>query len=281
MSAAIQSLALVHLRRHPEEAVRILERQTPTDVATILGRAPTATAVRILELLPFGMVAACLEEAQGGVRRQIVLELPVPTAASVLRRLSQSAREDTLSTVPSGTREAIERALRFSRDSAGALADPRAPTLHDDVPVRDAIKYLREIGEPVPSAILVLDRSQHVVGSVPAGRLLVADPDLTVRSVGLDVAHSVAATASVSAVAADERYGLGPVAVIGTSARFVGVLTERVLRDTVRNRPSRPAIRLVSSIAELYWLGLCSALGELSGLPPSTGAVRARAGGDD
>ena len=281
MSAAIQSLALVHLRRHPEEAVRILERQTPTDVATVLGRAPTATAVRILELLPYGMVAACLEEAQSGVRQQIVLELPVPAAASVLRRLSQPAREHTLSTVPSGTREALERALRYSRDSAGALADPRVPTLHDDVPVRDAIQYLREIGEPVPSAILVLDRSEHVVGSVPAGRLLVADPDLTVRSVGLDVARSVAASASVSAVAANERYGVGPVAVIDSAARLIGVLTERVLRDTVKSRPSRPAIRLVSSVAELYWLGLCSVLSELGGLPRSTAAAQARADGDD
>lgn len=183
--------------------------------------------------------------------------------------------------MPERVRQSILRTLRFPALSAGALADRSVPVLRDDSTVSQATRSLRETGSRVPASVFVLNRSERVIGSVTAGKLLVASPDATIRELGLDSARTVLATVPAALAAVEQGQHGGPAAVVDSSGAFVGALSDREVHDAASRKPSSPAIHLAASLSELYWLGLCSLL---SGFPaPAASAVRAQStvSGDD
>ncbi len=264
MSAAVHDLALLHLKRRPEEAARILERQAPADAAAVLQRAPAQSAAKALARLAPRLTTVCLERFPPATRRLLLEALPVPTAAAALRLLPQAAREGALDELSSPVQAPLRRALRYPPQSAGALADPREETLYGDLTVKQAVDRLRESGEPAPESIFVLDRSQRVVGAVTPAMLLCADRSAAVAALGLDAVRPALASVSVATLIADARYERGPVAVVDPSGALIGVLRERVFRDAVKRKPSTTGMRLAASLGELYWLGLCAMLSGFS-----------------
>ncbi|MDE0107887.1 MAG: CBS domain-containing protein [Bryobacterales bacterium] len=281
MTSPVAGLALLYMQQQPVDAAALLEGLPPADVAAVLASAPVATAAGILQNLAPSAAGRCLQQIADGKRRLIVSELPASVAASMLRRLPRTVQEDALVDMPERVRRSILRALRYPALSAGALADTYVPVLRDDSTVSQAIRSLRETSHRVPSSVFVLNRSERVIGSVTAGRLLIASPDATVRELGLDPVQTVAATVPAALVAAEEEHRGRHVAVVDSSGAFVGVLSGRVAQEAANRRPSSPAIHLAASFGELYWLGLCSIL---SGLPAWTAAAaqtQRTASGDD
>lgn len=180
-----------------------------------------------------------------------------------------------------GDLQLVLRALRFPALSAGATADSHVPVLRDDDTFSEAVDSLRESGEPIPSAVLVLNRSWQVVGSVTAGRLLVASAGAKIRELGVDQARTVPANVPVASLAGDKRRLGQPLAVVDTAGAVVGVLTERALRDAAKQGPASPTMHLVASAGELYWLGLSWVLGSFTANPRSPLRSQGKAGSDD
>lgn len=276
----VAGLALLYMQRQPVDAAALLEGLPPADVAAVLASAPVATAAGILQNLAPSAAGRCLQQIGDGTRQLIVSELPASVAASMLRRLPRTVQEDALADMPERVRRSILRALRYPALSAGALADTYVPVLRDDSTVSQAIRSLRETSRRVPSSVFVLNRSERVIGSVTAGRLLIASPDATVRELGLDPVQTAAATVP-AALAAEEEHRGRPVAVVDSAGAFVGVLSGRVAQEAANRRPSSPAIHLAASLGELYWLGLCSILSGLPAWTASAAQTQRKAGGDD
>lgn len=262
MSAGTRDLALEQLRRSPAEAARVLERCPPDTVAEILADTPSETAAGVLALLPTVEAAACLERMPVAALNGVLQACPAATAATLLRNLTESSREGALEGLADRTRQRIERALRFPAGSAGAAADPRPCTLHDDLTVEQAIDRLREERESVAPTLFVIDRNRRVRGAVTLGQLLAAPPDWSVGSLQLAKARTVAESASMSALASDNDYRGGPVAVLGPFGRLAGVLSEETLWAVATPTTPRHAAQLTGAICELYWCGMSRLLGE-------------------
>lgn len=281
MTTPVRALALLYMQQHSADAAKALERLPPPEVATLLASAPVTAAAATLEHLGPSAASRCLARIPARALRKIVIELPVSAASSVLRRLPQSAQEDALADMPERVRGPILRAIRFPALSAGAMADTHAPVLRDDDTVSEAVRSLRESGEPIPSSVLVLNGSWQVVGSVTAGKLLVASAGAKIRELGVDQARTVPANVPVASLAGDERRLGQPLAVVDAAGAVVGVLTERVLRDVAKQGPASPTMHLVASAGELYWLGLSWVLGSFTANPRSAMRSHGKAGSDD
>lgn len=281
MTSPVTGLALQYMQQQPVDAAALLEGLPPSDVAAVLASAPVATAAGVLENLAPSAAGRCLQQIGDGTRRLIVSELPASAAASILRRLPRTVQEDALTDIPERVRGSVLRALRYPALSAGALADTHVPVLRDDSTVSQAIRSLRETGGRVPSSVFVLNRSERVIGSVTAGRLLIASPDAKVRELGLDPVQAAPATVPAALVGAEEEYRGRHVAVVDSSGAFVGVLSDRVVQDAANRRPSSPAIHLAASFGELYWLGLCSILSGFPAWAASAVQTQRKASGDD
>ena len=270
LSNEIRNLALLHLQHDADRSARILEGHRPAEVAEFLIHAPAKYSAAVLARLAPQVASACLEHFPSETRPQVLAELPIPIAAAVLRRLPQAGRDSVLRELPAPIVTAINRAIRYPPESAGALADPRERTLYDDLKVEEAISVLREGGGPISTAIFVLSRLQRVVGAVTPAKLLCALPEQTLGALGLDTVRTPSAAVPVSALAADDRFGAGPLAVVDHSGIFVGVLSKDTLQDREKRTSTRPTARLVADIAELYWVGLGELWVGLSNTPGLT-----------
>ena len=256
MSTALHNLALVQVNRHPDRSARILERYPPAAVARFLLQAPPASSAAVLARLEPRFASTCLEGFPSETRPLVLSEFSVPAAAAVLRLLPRPVREDWLAALPDSNRQAIQRAIRHSPHSAGALANARVPTLFDDWTVGEATDHLCRYGESVPRDVVVVDRSRHVVGTVASGRLLCAPRELSVRALPPEAARTVPDAAPISALAGEQWRREAPIAVVDPSGAFAGILTADMLQPGAERESPTQAANLMAAIGELYWLGL-------------------------
>ena len=184
-------------------------------------------------------------------------ELPIHTAAGLLRRLPRPAREDTLAGLTDRARAGIIRLLEFPAGSVGAIADPGVPVLSGSATVGDAVAMLRGIGEDVPSFVFVLTDTGGVAGALAVAKLAVARRETEVIELGLDPVRTVRATVPVASLTREHWNRGRMLAVADSSGTFVGGLTESELPDAARPGAARPAMDIVASLSEMYWLNLC------------------------
>ena len=256
MSTALRNLALVHLNRHPDRSARILESRPPAAVAEVLLQAPPAGSAAVLARLEPRFASTCLECFPAETRRLVLSELPVPAAAAVLRLLPQAVSDDWVAGLPDSTRQVIHRAVRRAPHSAGALANDRVPVLFEDWTVAQATAYLCKQGESVAGALVVVDRSRRVVGTVAPGRLLCAPGESTVGALPPEAARTVPEAVPVSALAGERWRRAAILAVVDSSGAFSGILTADMLQSEANSTSLPPAAGLVAALGELYWFGL-------------------------
>ena len=261
MPTPLQTMAQLHLGRHPEEAARVLERLPPDTIAAVLREASAESAAGVLACLAPSLASACLANWPEGELSAVVALLPAPIAATLLRQLDPRVREAALSVLPVTVRGRLSRALSYPDQSAGALADPAVLTLHADLTVEEALTRLSHSHDAVASRLFVLNRAQRLVGVVTPGQLLTSRRDAPLDSLELSPAQAVpdrVSAATLRATAAE------PLAVVDPQGVFVGVIGSDALArlDPQRQRP--PAAHLVAAVGELYWLGLREIFGGLS-----------------
>jgi len=261
MSPGVRSLAHLHLHRNPTEAVRVLERCPSAGVAEVLAEGSCETSARVLALMSPVAASDCIERMPVMARCLVLEACPVPTAAALLRILPEASRKTTLEGLSTQTRKRIDRALRFPKESAGALADPRALVLHDENTVDQAVSLLRADGETIASTVFVINRGKRVLGAVTPAQLLAAPGDWTIGSLELAKPRTVPQSVPLQALVSDQHYHGGPVAVLDPSGKLVGVLTEDTLRTVEKPKDPQRATHLLASIGELYWCGMGRLLG--------------------
>lgn len=257
----LQTMAQLHVDRHPEEAARVLERLSPDAIAAVLKEASAEGAAGVLACFPPSLASVCLADWPEGEIAAVVALLPAPIAAAVLRQLDPRVREAALSALPATVRVRLSRALSYPDQSAGALADPAVLILHADLTAEEALTRLSQSRGPVASRLFVLNRSQRLVGVVTPGQLLTSRRDAPLASLELSPAPAIpdrVSAATLWATAAE------PVAVVDPQGIFVGAIGSDALArlDPQQQRP--PAAHLVAAVGELYWLGLREIFGGLS-----------------
>lgn len=261
MQTATQKIAQVHMRRHPEEAARVLERLSPDELVMALREAPVESVAGVLACFAPALAGSCLAHWPAGERSRVVEQLPASIAAMLLRQLEPAIQEDVLGGLSSTVRAALNRALRYLDQSAGALADLSVLTLHADLTVEEALARLSESGSPIASRIFVLDRSQRLVGAVTPGQLLSSRLDTPVASLELDTAPAVPAHASAQALGA-RQLSPEPIAVVDPQGIFLGIIGADTLNRLGGHKVRPPAMHLLASLSEFYSLGLSELFGE-------------------
>ena len=267
MQTATQKIAQVHMRRHPEEAARVLEGFSPGEIVAALQAAPVESVAGVLACFAPALAGSCLTHWPEGERSRVVEQLPASIAAALLRHLEPAVREDVLGGLSATERASLNRSLRYPDQSAGALADPAVLTLHSDLTVEEALARLSESGGPVASRVFVLDRSQHFVGAVTPGQLLGSRLDTPVGSLELDTAPGMPAHASAQTLGARQA-SLEPIAVVDSQGTFLGAIGADTLKHLGTRKSRPPAMHLLASLSEFYSLGLSEMFGGSSSGSP-------------
>jgi magnesium transporter len=121
-----------------------------------------------------------------GERRLWLRLLPPDDAADAIQAVHEQEREAMLAMLDEATRRDVRALLAYAEDDAGGLMNPRYAQVRPDMPVEEAISYLRRQVRERPDSLYyayVIDRDQRLVGVASFRELLGAPSDKQVRDI--------------------------------------------------------------------------------------------------
>ena len=158
-------------------------------------------------------------------------------AADLVQEVEPEERERVLALLDDQTRLDVRALLAYAEDAAGGLMSPRYARLRPEMPVDEAIIYLRKQARERLETIYyvyVLDEAQHLLGVVSFRELFAAPPAKLVREVMSTDAVTVRDDQdqeAVSRVFRDTGYMALPV--VDAEGRLKGIVTLDDIVDVV------------------------------------------------
>ena len=195
-------------------------------------------AENLFELLEAREQCALLLGLSAAERQLWMRQLPPDDGADAVQAAAPEERELLLAALDAPTRHEVAALLAYAEDEAGGLMSPRYVRLRPDMPVDEAVAYLRRAArERVETIyyIYVLDAEQRLLGVVSFRELFAAPPDAKVRDVMRTNFISVRDDLDQEAVAnVIAENGLMAVPVLDAEGRVCGIVTVDDIVDVVR-----------------------------------------------
>lgn len=105
--------------------------------------------------------------------------------ADLLQHLPETVVKEVLASMSSQDRMRVEALLSYSEDSAGGLMNTDTITIRPNITLDIVFRYLRrhKTLPDMTDSLLVVSRSDRLLGTLPLTKLLVADVSCTVRDI--------------------------------------------------------------------------------------------------
>ena len=141
---------------HPSDAARVLEGFAPEEASAYLDELPPRSAAEVLQKMVSSNAAECIAQLSPPRFARIIAALPLDRAAALLRQLDPGRQADLLKQAPSDISALLASLLRYPENSAGALMDPLAMALPEDITATEAMARVRRAPRAAPRALLYL-----------------------------------------------------------------------------------------------------------------------------
>ena len=172
----------------------ILIDQHAADLSELLRHLPAQERQRTFELLSRPRGAAVLAELGTldmlGIAEDLsdqdlaglIEDMAPDDAADVLSKLPEHRSAGALDLMPEEEAQEVQELLAHEEDTGGGIMTSRLISVREEMSAGDVIVHLREgVEEGEVFYIYVVDESEHLSGTVPLSRLVLAPPDLPVR----------------------------------------------------------------------------------------------------
>ena len=241
-------------RQHAVELETKLNRLHPADAAFVLESLPAEQRDAAWQLIHKDRYGAILLELAESVQSDLIgllpdeelialgKQLPSTDFADLVENLPEERAAGILAHLEASERQQVQTALSFPEDTVGALMEPDAVTVRDDLTLEEATASLRgRRGLPEQlTAIFVVDRDHVLQGVLPLARLLLGEPGVKVAAVmDSDPVHFATSDKADEAAQAFERYDLIAAPVVNLHRHVVGWITvdkvvDRLSEDTFK-----------------------------------------------
>lgn len=231
VGVVFDTIACEFVDRHPSAAARTLQDLDVEVVADLLSDARLRGAAPVLGRLGPDVAARIVRRFPPEARRSVLEQADPTLAVALLRRLARDLERTTaLEGLPATRRREIQALLTYPEESAGSLMDPAAPVFRRDARAGDVAAALREARRFNDQVVLVVDEDGRFEGTLSTVRVLLADADGRLSTLGVRPTPGIQAFAHRDEVARllDQR-GLSAIPVVDTGQRPVGVLNQRAL----------------------------------------------------
>ena len=242
---------LVHKQHLAELRVR-LDDMHSADVAYILEALPRDERLIVWDLVKAERDGEILLEVGEAVRESLIRsmdpeelvaaveQLDTDELADLAPDLPEDVMHDVFQSLPMDEREQLRAAMSYQEDSVGALMDFEVVSVREDITLEVVMRYLRRLAE-LPDhtdQVFVVDRTQHLKGVLPLGKLIVTDldEDVAVAMIRDDFVALYSDDKAQDAAQAFERYDLVSAPVIDASGRLMGRVTVDAVVDYIRER---------------------------------------------
>ena len=262
-------LARNFAEQHPSDAAQVLERLAAEEASAYLDDLPPRVAATVLHRMVSATAAECVAQLSPPRFAPVIAALPLDRSAALLRRLEPARQKELLSRVPSNISALLAGLLRYPENSAGALMDPRALTLPEDITAAEAMARVRRAPRHALYYIYVLNREQKLVGVMNLRELMLAPPKERLSGAMRREVASLPASAGRMAIIEHRGWrDVHALPVVDACGMFLGVLRYETLRRLERESVPAPspegALAAVLTLGEICWVGLAGILTDLT-----------------
>lgn len=217
-----------------EEERRLLLDQLPTDVVGRLFEFVEDDDLRdLIRSVGIEDLPAVLDEVDDDI------------AADVIQQLTPADAVETLAALDRG--DEVAELMQYAIDSAGGIMSRGYVALNQDIPVSQAIEYLRVLRPPSEKAyyLYVIDQDRHLIGTVSIRDLLVSSPRTRLAEITNHEIHTVTTnTDQEEAARVLQRYNLLALPVVDEEGRLEGVTAADDLIDVIEEEATEDMYRL-------------------------------------
>jgi len=167
------------------QAAHLLESSPPRMRQAIWTLVDKENEGEILPYLPEELQSEFLRNMDAREVVEITEGLESDDIADILQQLPRRIIKEVLYSMDSQDRQRVEKVIQFKENSAGGLMSTEMITVRAPITLDVVLRYLRR-HEYLPNdmdAIYVVGRQDTLIGVLPLSKLLISDPNSTVREV--------------------------------------------------------------------------------------------------
>ncbi len=241
--------ALTELDLHPSDVADLLEGLDDDQVRLQLVRVlPPEVASEALAEMEEGEdrgdLLAALDPRQGA---QLLHELADDDAADLIGELEPHEAARILAALPVEEAGELRGLLQYDEESAGGLMTTELVAIEAHLTARDAIEEVRRQGREVEEfySIFVIDADRRLLGTVPLGELILAEPEAPIRELVEEVPVTIEPDLDQEEVGRlISRYNLVSVPVVTPDGRLLGRITFDDVIDVMEAEQTEDIFRL-------------------------------------
>ena len=242
LTAALESGALAKVRR-------MLNSMAPVDIAHLIEASPPKARKILWELVDKDSEGEVLQHLSDELQSHflsdmsaeevadVTADLDTDDVADILQQLPGRVTQQVLRSMDQQDRSRIETILEYPEDSAGGLMNTDTVTIRPDISLEATLRYLRR-HKTLPAMtdnLLVVNRQNEFIGVLPINKLLVSDPNQTVREVMNTDSKIIHADQHETEVAkVFERHDLVSAPVLDSEGVLLGRITIDDVVDVIR-----------------------------------------------
>ncbi len=219
------------------------------DIAEIVCALDRKEGLVLFRLLPKEVAAEVFSYMDSDVQKNIIASFTDSELASMLEELFVDDTVDLIEEMPAGvvkriiknstheTRSAINRILRYPKDSAGSIMTTEYVRFKRDMTVMDALRHIRSVAidKETIYTCYVTDDNRRLLGIVSAKDLLISPTETTLMDIMEDsVVYVKTADDKESVARLFEKYGFLALPVVDEEKRLVGIVTVDDAIDVIK-----------------------------------------------
>ena len=212
----------------------------PADIAEIISELETKEGLILFRLLPKETAAEVFSYMESDIQKGIISSFSDSELQSMLEELFVDDTVDIIEEMPASVvkriiknsthenRSAINRILRYPKDSAGSIMTTEYVRLKKDMSVMDALRHIRSVAidKETIYTCYVTDSNRHLLGIVSAKDLLISPVETILEDMMEETVVYVKTGDDKEDVAhLFEKYDFLALPVVDDERRLVGIVT--------------------------------------------------------
>ncbi len=272
-SGTLHNAQLMLNALHPAEIAHLLESQPPSQRLLTWELVIPENEGEVLINLGEEIRHVLIKDMSPEELVSVAEGLEVDDSADFVQSLPDSVIDEVLHSLDSQHRKRLESVLSFPEDSAGGLMNTDTVTIRPEVTLDVVLRYLRLLGE-IPNltdSMIVVDRDNRYLGTLPLSQLLTNEPSVTVADAMDDESDAIPSDMPDSEVAKlFENHDLISAPVVDANNILLGRITIDDVVDVIRDEADHSVLSMAglndeedlfapalpSSKRRAVWLGI-------------------------
>ena len=231
-------LSRAFIVNRPNDAARALEALTPADAAAFLATCPPEIVGPVLAALGDEQGAHLLSLMPDKGAAAILKEMEPNEAAFILRAAGETQRAALSEALPKRSATRVAQLLAYPRDQIGAWTRSDFLTVSPDLTVAQAQARAQASPYELDDPLFLIGTARAYAGAVRLADIVRARPNRVLRSLTVNDLAPLYDKSTLKTVADLTVWAIhNRVPVVDRRNRFVGVLSEDVLRQALGEAP--------------------------------------------